>query len=76
MQKKGLKVGSVTLAIKGRELLQRNGYKAYLARNPYPVKGEGCGYLIYTEGNTERAIEILRNNGIRVTGTADGSEFL
>ena len=30
MSKKGIKVGSVTLAMKGRDLLQKNGYKVII----------------------------------------------
>ncbi len=71
MSKKGIKVGSVTYAMKGRDLLQRNGYKAYLTRNPHPQEDDGCGYVIYVNNIDKRCFDILKRNGIKVTGTVD-----
>ena len=71
MSKKGVKVSSVTLAMKGRDLLLKNGYKAYLTRNPKPEKGEGCGYLIYINNPDKRCFQILQNNGIKVIELVD-----
>ena len=71
MSKKGIKVGSVTLAIKGRDLLQKNGYKAYLTRNPFPDDEDGCGYVIYVNDIEKRCFDILKRNGISVKGTVD-----
>ena len=76
MSKKGIKVGSVTYARTGRDLLQRNGYKAYLTRNPHPVEDEGCGYVIYVSNLDKRCFEILKKNNIQVKGTVDMGEFL
>lgn len=76
MSKKGIKVGSVTYAMKGRDLLQRNGYKAYLTRNPHPQEDEGCGYVIYVNNIDKRCFDILKRNGIKVTGTVNLGEFL
>ena len=70
MSKKGIKVASVTYAMKGRDILQKNGYKAYLTRNPEPEE-EGCGYVIYVNNMDEKCISILRHNGIKIYGTVD-----
>ncbi len=71
MNKKGIKVSSVTFAIKARDLLQKNGYKAYLTRNPNPGNGEGCGYIIYVNNLDKQAFRILQNNGIKIVDTVD-----
>ncbi len=76
MSKKGIKVGSVTYAMKGRDLLQKNGYKAYLTRNPYPDDEDGCGYVIYVNNMDKRCLELLRRNGISVKGTLDLGDVL
>lgn len=76
MHKKGIKVGSVTYAMKGRDLLQKNGYKAYLTRNPHPEKDEGCGYVIYVNNIDNRCFSLLRRGGIKVTGTVDLGDAL
>lgn len=76
MSKKGIKVTSVTYAMKGRDLLQKNGYKAYLTRNPHPVDDEGCGYVIYVNNLEKRCYEILKRNGIKITGVVDLGDVL
>ncbi len=76
MNKKGIKVGSVTYAMKGRDLLQKNGYKAYLTRNPYPGEEDGCGYLIYVNNMDKRCFDILKRNGIEVKGTVNLGDAL
>lgn len=76
MSKKGIKVSSVTIAMKGRELLQKNGYKAYLTRNPHPETDEGCGYVIYVNDIDKKCLEILRRNGIKINGTVDLGDVL
>lgn len=75
MDKKGIKVGSVTYAMKGRDLLQKNGYKAYLTRNPHP-DDDGCGYVIYVNNIDRKCFEILNRGGIKVRGTIDLGEIL
>lgn len=76
MSKKGIKVTSVTYAMKGRDLLQKNGYKAYLTRNPHPEDDEGCGYVIYVNDLDKKCYEILKRNKIKVTGTVDLGDVL
>ncbi len=76
MSKKGIKVGSVTYAMKGRDLLQKQGYKAYLTRNPNPLDDEGCGYVIYVNNIDNKVFNILKRNGIQVKGTVDLGEIL
>lgn len=76
MNKKGIKVGSVTYAMKGRDILQKNGYKAYLTRNPQPSLDEGCGYVIYVNNMDDKCLKILKNNGIAVRGTVELGDVL
>ncbi len=76
MVKKGIKVASVTYAMKGRDLLQKNGYKAYLTRNPNPEADEGCGYVIYVNNIDKHCFNILQKGGIKVMGTVDLGEVL
>ena len=76
MVKKGIKVGSLTYAMKGRDLLQKKGYKAYLTRNPQPEEDEGCGYVIYVSDIDRRCFSVLKSNGIKVLGVVDLGETL
>ena len=76
MNKKGIRVGSLTYAMKGRDLLQKNGYKAYLTRNPNPETDDGCGYVIYVSNIDKTCFSVLKNNGIRVLGVVDLGDAL
>ncbi len=76
MSKKGIKVGSVTYAMKGRDLLQKNGYKAYLTRNPHPENDEGCGYVIYVNNPDGKCFEVLKRNNIKIKGMVDLGDFI
>ena len=76
MSKKGIKVGSLTYAMKGRDILYKNGYKAYLTRNPHPFEDEGCGYVIYVSNIDKKCFDILKRNGIAVKGVVDMGDAL
>lgn len=62
--------GSVTLAMKGRNLLLKNNIKSGLVRTPIHLNKKSCGYSLYVPGNFEKALKIIRSNGITVNGTA------
>ncbi len=61
-----IKVGSVTAAQRGQDVLRKKGIKSTVSRLENPKKGDGCGYVIVT--NSEKAVEILTENKIRVIG--------
>ncbi len=58
-------LSSITSAMKGEELLKKNGFKASVFRdtsiNPY-----GCGYVIKVFGEKEIIFSILKRAGIRI----------
>lgn len=58
-------LSSITSAVKGEKILQKNGYKAHVFRdtsiNPY-----GCGYVIKAFGNRESMEMLLKNGKVRV----------
>ena len=62
--------GSVTLAMKSRNLLLKNNIKSGLVRTPIHLNKKSCGYSLYVPGNFEKALKIIRSNGIPVNGTA------
>ena len=62
--------GSVTLAMKSRNLLLTYNIKSGLVRTPIHLNQKSCGYSLYVPGNFEKALKIIRNNGIVVNGTA------
>ncbi len=58
--------GTVTYAIRGRDILRNNGYSATVERNSSGLGRLGCGYGIVVVGNIEKALEILRAQGIKI----------
>ena len=60
-----ISTGTITYAIKGRDLLRKKGFKVKIER----ITGKatlGCGYAIILEGNVNEAERILRDAGIKV----------
>ena len=52
--------GTVTHAIKGREIPKRRGIAAETERMKYGTENYGCGYGIVTGGNIEEIERILK----------------
>ena len=61
-----VKVGSVTNAQKGKRILVKNGFHAKVKRAAILRKGDGCGYTIVFQGNSEQGIQLLKQAGIRI----------
>lgn len=58
--------GTVTYAIKGRDLLQKKGYKAKIEKTASGKGNVGCGYGIVIEGDIALAEKLLRDSGIKI----------
>ncbi len=63
-------VSSVTYAMKGRELLSRRGFRAYVLRVPRTSE-TGCGYGLFVPDGADEAEQVLRENHIRILGRMD-----
>ena len=59
-------VGSITYAMKGRDLLIQNGLRATVERIPHVGGGAGCGYGINVPDGLAEAESLLEEAGIRV----------
>ena len=65
MEKIAISTGTVTYAIKGRDLLKKIGIKAYVERAVGPEK-IGCGYRIIAVGNRQKILDVLNQNSIKI----------
>ncbi len=57
--------GTVTYALKGRDLLRNNGFSVKIER----ITGDttlGCGYVLKLDGDITKAEEILKNGGVKI----------
>ena len=61
-------IGSITYAIRGRDILRNHGFKARVERKTSEYKS-GCGYAVVFEGDLETAERILKNANIKITKT-------
>jgi hypothetical protein len=58
--------GTITYAMRGRDILRKNGYNAIVERNSSGLGRLGCGYGIAIYDNLGNAVELLRENGIKI----------
>lgn len=66
MQRHVIYVTSITYAIKGRDVLRKHGFKAYIERKTNTNGTAGCGYVIIAQGNRNKITSTLMNFGINV----------
>lgn len=61
-------VGSITYAMKSREILSRNDIRSSIERTPRNWAAHGCSYSVYVPYRTDDAEKILTMSGIKVYG--------
>lgn len=65
MERLFVATGTITYAMKGREILRQNGFSAELKRLSGNMKGFGCGYGISVRADKEKVEKLLEENGVR-----------
>ena len=70
MSKPVILVSSVTYAMKSRDILMKQGIRAYVERVP-PSGTSGCGYGVYVPQGADQAEQILRENRIKILGRVE-----
>ncbi len=65
MGKYSISTGTVTYALRGRDVLRYNGIKAFVERSTAP-DAIGCGYSITATGDINKITELLKNRGIKI----------
>lgn len=58
--------GTVTYAIRGRDVLRKAGYNASVERNSSGLGRLGCGYGIVVKGDIDKITELLRENNVKI----------
>lgn len=61
-----IQIKSITYAMKGQQILERHGMSAYVARD-HDIKS-GCGYKLIIYGDRNAAINLLKTNGVKLSG--------
>lgn len=63
-----IKFSSVTYALRAKEIIEQNGGRAIIKKNPHPSVDEGCGYIVKASGNTEKIIKLINLNKVKYIG--------
>lgn len=61
---------SVTHTMRSRDILKKYNINSKVVRTPIHIKIRSCGYSLFVPKDLDRALQILRSNGISVLGTA------
>ena len=64
-------VSSVTNTMRGKALLERQGFFVSVQRSDRSTHTDGCGYRLEVGGNKDTAIALLKNHNIRVLRTEE-----
>ncbi|MGN0458163.1 MAG: putative Se/S carrier-like protein [Eubacterium sp.] len=67
-----IKVGSVTNAQRGARILRANGFRPTVSRIENPSANDGCGFVINVFGDIDKALELLKKQGVRILEVYDG----
>lgn len=67
MDKYIISVGTITHALKGRDILKKNGLEARVERRTRDIGKYGCGYaIIVTADDIEKIKNLLNNSSVRI----------
>lgn len=64
-------VGSITNAIKSRNILLQAGIRSEVERAPGSYQNGGCGYCVYVPDRSDAAEQILLQYGVHVNGRGE-----
>ncbi len=66
MQTYNIATGTITYAIKGRDILRNKGFKARIERRNSSLETLGCGYSIIVTGDLGQIESLLKASGIKI----------
>ena len=69
-----INVGSVTNAMRGKAILERQGYTVQMQRTYSSDDNNGCGYRLVIKGDASFAEKLLQKNGVRMNSIQRGAD--
>ena len=70
MEEKIIMLGSITYALKAKEILKVKGIRADVIKTPKELSSCGCNHSIRVDGKVEEVESILKQNNITMQGRA------
>lgn len=62
--------GSMTPALKARDILKKSGVSSKLVRTPSKLSKKNCGYSLLVKSDFDRALNLINEKRIPYSGTA------
>lgn len=69
------RVNSITYAMRGKSVLEKNGIRVRIERSTDQTRQKGCGYSLIVWGQADLAKRLLIKNNIPIRGI-DGPDAL
>lgn len=69
-------IGSITQAMKAKNVLSKRGITSEIIRTPRRDVVGSCNYSVYVRNDPDRAEEILLKSGIKILGRTDREVIL
>lgn len=66
MDNKLLLLQNITVAVRGRNILEKAGIHSFVQKTPKIRNKTNCGYCLFVPDNADKALIILKSNGIVV----------
>ncbi len=66
MARQFIMVQSITYAMKAKSVLRNNGIYADITKTSKHSAQKGCGYSLIVNRDFDRAVKILKENGIKI----------
>ena len=74
MNKAIVKFSSVTYAMKAKSILRDYGIYVDIVKSPKYSKQARCSYSLILYKNIDKAVKLLKENGIEVLGITEGED--
>lgn len=65
---------NITLAVRAKNILEKEGIPGYVQKTPRINNRANCGYSVYIPKDTDAAEKILKEKGFVILGRAGRSE--
>ncbi len=72
MDKNLIIVGSITYAMKSKEILSSNGILSYIEKITDSIPDAGCGYALNVPHDFDSAYNILKKSGMKIRSVRRG----
>ncbi len=63
---------NITVAVRAKNILERAGIRGYVQKTPKINNKTTCGYSVQVQGDTEKAVALLRGKGFVILGVSGG----